>query len=220
VVFTPDGDQLILPVLTLSGNVWVAEDRMLHVWDIETDTSLETFQRMDVSTINAMMLSASGRFLAYTGYDRGGEGSVIVVVDLTIGAFWLWSLDGGLYPWGTVIAFSADESLLIFGMRRGMIRVVDTLTWDEIASFDSGDETISAVAVSADGTRLATGSTKGIIRLWGVPEQVSNCLRLEQNRGGSPHRKTAPNDSRYARNSAFSRRSAARTMPAWTFATS
>jgi WD40 repeat protein len=170
VVFTPDGDQIILPVWTLSGNVWVSEDQMLHVWDIETDTSQDTFQRIDVSTINAMMFSTSGRFLAYTGYDRGGEGSVIVVWDLTTGAFWLWSLDGGLYPWGTVIAFSSDESLLIFGMRRGMIRVVDTLTWDEIVSFASGDESISAVAVSADGTRLATGSTNGVIRLWGVPE--------------------------------------------------
>jgi WD40 repeat protein len=173
VVYTPDGSQLILPVLTLSGNVWVSEDQMFHVWDVETDTSLNAFTLVDSPNrfeVTAMTLSASGQFLAFSGFERKSGGSVIVVWDMQIGAFWSWSSDTDLYRWSTGLAFSSDESLVIFGTHDGMIYVADTGSGEGIASFASGDESVYAVAMSADGMRLATGGQDGVIRLWGVPE--------------------------------------------------
>jgi WD40 repeat protein len=176
VVFTPDGNQIVLPVLTLSGNVWVSVDQTLQVWDIETDAPQAAFPMFDpphpfeVFEIRAMSLSSGGRFLAYSGYDRQGDGSAVAVRDLTTGAFWSWSSDTELYKWSTGLAFSPDESLLIFGTRDGVIHVADATTGEEIASFASGDESVYAVAMSSDGTRLATGGNNGVIRLWGVPE--------------------------------------------------
>jgi WD40 repeat protein len=176
VVFTPDGNQIVLPVLTLSGNVWVSVDQTLQVWDIETDAPQAAFPMFDlphpfeVFEIRAMSLSSGGRFLAYSGFERKGDGSAVAVRDLTTGAFWSWLSDTGLYKWSTGLAFSPDESLLIFGTQDGVIHVADAAIGEEIASFASGDESVYAVAMSSDGTRLATGGSHGVIRLWGVPE--------------------------------------------------
>jgi WD40 repeat protein len=171
VVFTPDGNQIILPTLTLRGNVWVPMDQTLQVWDIETDARLETYPMFDSPgffEIVAMSISASGRFLAYAAYGR--QGSAVAVRDLTTGGFWSWLSDADLYRWSTGLAFSVDESLVVFGAHDGMIHVADAATGDEITSFASGDESVYGVAISADGTRLATGGSQGVIRLWGVPE--------------------------------------------------
>ena len=172
VVFTPDGSQIILPALTRSGNGWISPEA-LQSWDVEADASLSAFKLFDSPgpfEVTALAISASGQFLAYSGFERKGGGSAVVVWDMMSGDTRSWSSDTDLYRWSTGLAFSADESLLIFGARDGVIHVADPATGDEITSFASGDESVYAVAISADGTRLATGGDEGIIRLWGVPE--------------------------------------------------
>lgn len=72
--------------------------------------------------------------------------------------FWtagVFSPDGSLL----ILANAADQSLYFF----------DPTGTEQFAVIPSGDEGLRTLAISPDGTLLATGSTDGTVRLWGVP---------------------------------------------------
>jgi WD40 repeat protein len=66
---------------------------------------------------------------------------------------------------GDLLAFSQDGKLLLQRLQRGA-RLVDVATGKELGRLDGHTRDISAFAVSADGTLVATADEIGLIRLW------------------------------------------------------
>jgi WD40 repeat protein len=93
----------------------------------------------------------------------------------TEGSIWLWDLSTGRlinrladFPsMVETVAFSTDGSLLLAASRDGMLRVYDTSNYELtfVAAPPGGNGTL---AISPDGSLLATGGVKGDIRLWKV----------------------------------------------------
>ena len=93
----------------------------------------------------------------------------------TEGSVWLWDLFTGrlvnkLGDFPDVVeevVFSADGSLLIAASRDGMLRVYDTTNY-ELAFLADPPGGNGALALSPDGSLLATGGTNGAVHLWKI----------------------------------------------------
>ena len=72
-------------------------------------------------------------------------------------------------PDHAVVRFSHDGALLATGDAAGVVRLRRTDTWEEIATFRGHGEAITALAFSADGATLASGSVDTTVLVWRVP---------------------------------------------------
>jgi WD40 repeat protein/serine/threonine protein kinase len=70
--------------------------------------------------------------------------------------------------WVSVIAFSPDGKLLAIGDRDGLIRLWETETWHETASFSGHGLGVLDLAFSPDGIRLASVAMDDTLILWDV----------------------------------------------------
>ncbi len=172
ITFTPDGEQIIFPALIHGKNMWYSDDQTIQIRDIESDVMQTEFPMIDNTDlrwqIDTLSLSSSGRFLAYSVKENlRSPISIVVMRDLTTGVSWMAEFETHRIA-GPV--FNHDESVLIFGTYDGLIHLVSVATGEELAVLTSGDEAVSALAISPDGTLLASGGKTGMIRLWGVSE--------------------------------------------------
>jgi WD40 repeat protein len=74
-----------------------------------------------------------------------------------------------LDPFDRAVAFSPDGTLVAVG--GGRPRVYETATGKERAGFLGGAGVTSAVAFSADGKRLASGTSDGLAAVWELPQK-------------------------------------------------
>jgi WD40 repeat protein len=114
--------------------------------------------------IGSLAFSPDGKSIASTGAD---------------GTVKLWSCDTGkvLHEWRmaltgvTPVAFSADGKVLAVGTSvtdslRGMVRLLDTLTGQEIGPKASSHAALHRVTCSSDGTIIATAGKDNAVRIW------------------------------------------------------
>ena len=75
-----------------------------------------------------------------------------------------------LQPGSQVLAvtFSPDGKTLAFAGRRGMLKLWDAATGQELVAFNGHTDDVWGVAFSPDGKRLASGSADRTVRLWDV----------------------------------------------------
>jgi WD40 repeat protein len=71
---------------------------------------------------------------------------------------------------GHTATFSADRKLVFFGQRDGTIRALDAATGRVLRDFSAHSEPVVALAISADGKWLASGSTDSTVLFWDVAE--------------------------------------------------
>ena len=96
----------------------------------------------------------------------------------TEGSVWVWDLRSGrlrakLAGFPDLVenlAFSADGSTLVAASRDGTLRFYATSDYHQLFEFPSTGG-ISAMALSADGGLLATGSVNGQVQIWKVVRQ-------------------------------------------------
>ena len=99
----------------------------------------------------------------------------VVNSECTEGGVWLWDLPSGRlirkltdFPHIVVeVAFSADGSTLVAASRGGTLRFYSTSDYQTLFEIAS-PAGVSALALSADGGLLATGSTDGQVHLWKI----------------------------------------------------
>jgi WD40 repeat protein len=80
-----------------------------------------------------------------------------------------WGLAGHvLQPGGSVcaIALSPDESLIVFGMDWGRLRLWSMVKFEEVVQLVGHHDTVRSVAFSSDGLRIVSGSIDRTIRIW------------------------------------------------------
>jgi len=141
--------------------------RNVQVWRTSDGTSIFTLnhaQQVLDATVSPDSSTAATGTCASILNEQCTEGSV-----------WIWNLSTGklvnrLGEFPDVVesvVFSTDGSLLIAASRDGMLRVYDTTTYD-LAFLADPPGGNGALAISPDGTLLATGSGNGNVHLWKI----------------------------------------------------
>ena len=69
-------------------------------------------------------------------------------------------------------AFSPDGRYLLAGERRGLVRLFNVESGEEVKVFKGHEQAVQAVAFSTDGKFAATGSADTTVRLWEMPDDV------------------------------------------------
>lgn len=146
VAFSPDGSRL----LTTSGDATVA------VWEPRTGRQL-----MAVASGYHGVFVAAGAVFGLAGTRVAYR--MPHLLDATTGA-----VAATLRPQGhvTCLAASPDGLVRAAGMAIGSVDLADFATGKRIAMLNGHRAAVRALAFSADGRRLAAGSTDGSVRLW------------------------------------------------------
>jgi WD40 repeat protein len=105
--------------------------------------------------------SPDGKLLA-TG--AGGEGG-FKVWDVATGQA---VLTRTVPPYVQRVAFSADGAFVAAGLGDGKVKVWDTATWRERATYEGLKDIVLGVAFSPDGQTLAGACQDGMVKLWDV----------------------------------------------------
>jgi WD40 repeat protein len=177
VAFTPDGSQIVLPIIVRDANTEQV-NRAITVWTIDSDTEAVVFPLFEVRDsggfgVRSMALSPDGQMVAYTASNYGRVGSdeinVLAVRNLATGAYWAEVTPLAEKVIGSV-TFSTDGTAVIVADGDGRIRVVAAESGAEITRKSSDGEIVFRVALNGAGTLLAAGTQSGLIELWGVRE--------------------------------------------------
>jgi|KBSMisStaDraftv2_1062788.scaffolds.fasta_scaffold00014_74 TonB family protein len=66
------------------------------------------------------------------------------------------------------LGFTPDSRLLLAARRHGKLDVMDTSSWATVQSIDTGQNDITALTISPDGTLAATGSHGNTVKVWDI----------------------------------------------------
>jgi WD40 repeat protein len=166
IAFSPDGHKLA------SGS----SDKSIRLWDTRTgELTLALSQPDQVvpgqrnlgipGMVFAVAFSPDGTLLASGGGDGVGEYGEVVLWDLPSGKQRARLLGPGeKQVWA--VAFSPDQKLLVSGQVDGTIKLIDVST-EAVARQWHAREQLRSLAVSPDGSILATGLRKDV-KLWKV----------------------------------------------------
>jgi WD40 repeat protein len=156
VVLSPDGKTLATRMQTALGQ------KSIGFWDIQSGRLLTKLDSPD-DMVTVMTYSPDGKLLAMADINE------LRVLD----AHSLKPITNSIYsrPFGWKYAFrimsiAFSGNLMAAGYRLGEIKIWDTYTWAELASWRAHPSFVNGLDFSPDGKRLASGGSDCRIQIW------------------------------------------------------
>ncbi|MDH3251754.1 MAG: BamA/TamA family outer membrane protein [Ignavibacteria bacterium] len=155
----------VLAFVTKSG-----ENDALHLYDVVTNSRLESFRYRDLVSIGSTSWAPDGERLAFTAIDMAGQNDLYILHVKTrelrrITNDYYDDRDPAWSPRGDKIAFSSDRTP--YGKNGKYNLFLYSIATSAIDYLTYGEENYNAPAWSADGSRLAfTSDVDGIHNIW------------------------------------------------------
>jgi WD40 repeat protein/serine/threonine protein kinase len=153
VLFSPDGTTLATKMQTASN------EKGIGFWDVQSGRLLLRLDSPDYSLGLAMKYSPDGKMLALASFNklqvhesRSLSSITNLIQDVPFGGYF------------ESIVFSGN--LMAAGYRMGQIKIWDTRTWAELASWRAHPRFLEALDFSPDGKLLASGASDCRIQVW------------------------------------------------------
>jgi WD40 repeat protein len=134
----------------------------LHLWDLEQNRELQSWETEHAGGIMSVALSADGRRAASSGWDRG-----VRVWDTDTGRELLRTMEGGK-GLTTCLALSLDGQSVLAGDVKGSVRLWHVATGQELKHFQGHTLQVTGVAISADGRKAVSSSRDTTVSVWKV----------------------------------------------------
>lgn len=161
VAFSTDGARLVT-----AGSEGIAK-----VWDVTNGQELLNLAG-DIGGLSDMALSPDGRILVTTSWEAGVAKVWNIALARETGAVTgqeLFTLTGGSSIYGVAFSQVDDGRYLVTAHDDGAAKIWDLTTGQALLNLVEPGSGIYSVAFSPDGTRLATGSRDGTVRLYVLP---------------------------------------------------
>lgn len=95
----------------------------------------------------------------------GSDSGAMFVVDMSSGKT-IFQVQEGLHSGGVVAEFSNDTTFFATAGKDGHIKIINTSGGQEETGIPSDGAEKTAIAISKDGSRIATGSRNGVVKVW------------------------------------------------------
>lgn len=152
VAISPDGQTLA------SGGA----DYAVYLWDVRTASELYILEGHS-DWVRDVTFSPDGRLLASVSDDH-----TVRIWDVDSGTLLdTYAIDGS--DWLYTVDYSPDGSLLAIGTDEGSLIILNASNGLELLRTVINSLQIMHIQISPDGTTIATTSTDGTVRLWGLP---------------------------------------------------
>lgn len=163
--YSPDGSKYV----TTSAFEWHDREQRGLVWDAES--GLQLFKLKPPSAIDDVVFSPDGKVMAAGDHST----NCVHLWDAKDGSpLHQFPKDGSCWA---QISFTRDgQRLAMATADTGLVKVLDVVSGDELYSFK--DEPSGAVALSADGSYLASGHLNGSVSVWDLSEKAPKLRTL------------------------------------------
>jgi WD40 repeat protein len=188
VAFSQDGARLA----TVQG--YGRNEAGVKVWEVATGRELLALQGPSAYA-RGVAFSGDGRWLAVN------DGSTIWVFDAATGKQVIKRREGGFCEG---LAFSPDSRHLAWGNMAKTIQILDVLTNTITATCVGHNGSISSVAFNRDGSRLVSGASDYLVKLW-EPTTGQEVLSLPTDAGAVAGLAFSPDDRQLAAGGNMSR---------------